>query len=98
MALVMIAAMAALPFLGPLPADAADAFRRNERLGRGVNILGWKKGNMDSRVRWTEFIARQAERRGWSWAYWQFAGHFVLFDMASQQSVEPIRKALLPRQ
>jgi endoglucanase len=51
---------------------------------------------MDSRARWTAFVARQAEKRGWSWAYWQFAGDFVLFDMPSQKWVQPIRQALMP--
>ena len=37
----MIAAISALPLLGLFPADAADAFRQNERLGRGVNIICW---------------------------------------------------------
>ena len=56
----------------------------------------YEKGDMDSRVRWTAFVARQAEKRGWSWAYWQFAGDFVLFDMATQKWVQPIREALIP--
>ncbi len=33
--------MMAFPFLGLFPSDAADAFRQKERLGRGVNIIGW---------------------------------------------------------
>jgi endoglucanase len=56
----------------------------------------YEKGAMDSRARWTAFVARQAEKRGWSWAYWQFAGDFVLFDMASQKWVQPVREALIP--
>ena len=55
----------------------------------------YERGDMDSRVRWTAFIARQAEKQGWSWAYWQFSGDFVLFDMASQKWVQPIRDALI---
>lgn len=56
----------------------------------------YEKGEMESRARWTACVARQAEKRGWSWAYWQFAGDFALFDMATQQWVQPIRAALLP--
>ena len=51
---------------------------------------------MDSRVRWTSFVASQAEKRGWSWAWWQFDGDFVLYDVGQDQWVEPIRKALVP--
>jgi endoglucanase len=56
----------------------------------------YEKGDMDCRVCWTAFVARQAEKRGWSWAYWQFAGDFVLFDMASQKWAMPILEALIP--
>lgn len=57
----------------------------------------YEKAGMDSRVRWTTFVARQAEKRGWSWAYWQFAGDFVLFEMSTQEWVQPIRDALIPQ-
>ena len=42
------------------------------------------------------FVAREAERRGWSWGYWQFDGDFIVFDMKTQQWVEPILRALIP--
>ena len=41
-------------------------------------------------------VRSEAERRGFGWAYWQFEGDFVVWDMAKQQWVEPIRKALIP--
>jgi endoglucanase len=47
-------------------------------------------------VRYTSFVAREAERRGWSWGYWQFDGDFIVFDMKTQQWVEPILRALIP--
>ena len=51
---------------------------------------------MDSRVRWTSFVARSVEKLGWSWGYWQFDGDFIVYDMKSQKWVEPIRGALIP--
>ena len=57
----------------------------------------YEKGEMASRVRWTGAVARQIEKRGWSWACWQFAGDFVLFDMRTQKWVEPLRDALIPK-
>ena len=56
----------------------------------------YDKGPMDSRVRWTSSIARAAEARGWSWAYWQFDSDFILYDIPHDQWVEPIRDALAP--
>ena len=52
-------------------------------------------GDMADRVRWTSFVAREAERRGWSWSYWQFDSDFVAYDIPGLQWVEPIRDALL---
>jgi len=52
--------------------------------------------DMDSRVRWTSFIARLAESQGWSWTYWQFDSDFVVYDIDAGKWVEPIRDALVP--
>jgi len=54
-------------------------------------------GPMDSRVRYTAFVARTAEGLGWSWAYWQFDSDFVVYDMAKDQWVAPILNALMGR-
>lgn len=56
----------------------------------------YDKAEMGSRVRWTSFVARQAEARGWSWGYWQFTGDFILFNMQAGQWSAPIRDALVP--
>ena len=57
----------------------------------------YEKADMPSRVRWATHVARQFEKEGWSWGYWQFADNFALFDMQTQKWVEPIRDALLPK-
>jgi len=51
---------------------------------------------MESRVRYTSFVARKAEAAGWSWAYWQFDSDFILWDMRADHWVEPILGALIP--
>jgi endoglucanase len=53
---------------------------------------------MDSRVRYTSFVARTAESLGWAWTYWQFDSDFIVWDMAKDRWVEPIWKALVPQQ
>jgi endoglucanase len=50
----------------------------------------------DGRVRYDNAVARAAEARGFSWGYWQFDKDFVLYDIANEQWVEPILKALIP--
>jgi endoglucanase len=56
----------------------------------------YDKADMASRVRYTSFVARQAERLGWSWSYWQFDSDFIVYDIANDRWVEPIRDALIP--
>jgi endoglucanase len=36
----------------------------------------YSRAAMDDRVAWTTFVAREAERRGFSWAYWEFDAGF----------------------
>jgi hypothetical protein len=56
----------------------------------------YDRGDIESRVRWTNSVARQAEKLGWSWAYWQFDGDFIVYDVKNDAWVEPIRRALVP--
>ena len=56
----------------------------------------YDKAPMESRVRYTSAVARAAEQRGWSFAYWQFDSDFILYDIGKDQWVEPIRDALVP--
>jgi endoglucanase len=52
---------------------------------------------LDLRVAYIDGVRSEAERDGFGWAYWQFEGDFVVWDMPKQQWIEPILKALIPR-
>lgn len=56
----------------------------------------YDKGDMGSRVRYISHVARIAESLGWAWAYWQFDGNFIAYNMDKDEWVEPIRNALVP--
>jgi len=56
----------------------------------------YDKGDMESRVRYTAHLARTAESLGWAWTYWQFDSDFIVYDMAQDDWVQPIWKALVP--
>jgi endoglucanase len=56
----------------------------------------YDKAPMDSRVAYTDAVARAAEKRGWAWAYWQFDSDFIVYDLNRDAWVEPIHKALIP--
>jgi len=78
--------------------ESAQAWaRRNNRpvfLGEfGV----YDKAAMESRVRYLDYVTRAMEKRGWSWAYWQFDSDFILYDIGKDKWVEPVLKALIPQ-
>jgi len=52
--------------------------------------------DIDSRGRWTSFVAREAESRGYSWAYWEFcAPQFGAYDQKTESWREPLKAALI---
>jgi len=56
----------------------------------------YSKADMDSRARWTAFVAREAEAQGFSWSYWEFCAGFGVYDLASGQWNELLVQALIP--
>lgn len=56
----------------------------------------YSKADMDSRALWTAYLARAAEERGFSWAYWEFCSGFGVYDPVNHKWVEPLHKALIP--
>jgi endoglucanase len=53
--------------------------------------------DMESRSRWTRFITREAEKQGFSWAYWEFCSGFGAYDPQADAWREPLKAALLDR-
>ncbi len=56
----------------------------------------YDRGDMDSRVRYTSYVARAAESLGWAWTYWQFDSNFIVYNIEKDEWVRPILKALIP--
>lgn len=55
----------------------------------------YSKADIDSRAAWTAFVARQAEERGISWAYWEFGAGFGVYDRGRAEWNEELLEALL---
>lgn len=58
----------------------------------------YSKADMASRVRWTAAVAREAEARGFAWAYWEFGAGFGIYDPARGLWREELLRALLPQE
>jgi len=57
----------------------------------------FQAADMESRVRWTRFVTREAEKLGFSWAYWEFCSGFGAYDPKTGKWREPLKAALLDR-
>jgi len=57
----------------------------------------YEKCGVESRQRWTSFVARSAEVHGMAWAYWEFCGNFGAYDPDLNTWREPLFEALRPR-
>jgi endoglucanase len=55
----------------------------------------YQNAPMASRVTWTNAMAREAEVRGFSWAYWEFAAGFGIYDPKQGEWRTELRDALL---
>jgi endoglucanase len=84
-----------------LAADFAKVAEWSKATGRQV-LLGefgaYDRSGTPTAMRsaYTEAVAREAERHGFAWAYWQFDSDFLAWDMERNGWVEPIHRALVP--
>ena len=71
------------------------AERENRPLYLG-EFGSYHKADMESRRRWTRCVREEAERRGISWAYWEFGAGFGVYDPESDSYREELLNALVP--
>lgn len=76
---------------------AAEWSRDNGDVPLWMGEFGaYSKADLDSRARWTEFVARSAEKRNIAWAYWDFASAgFGVYDYLNKIWQVSILKALI---
>jgi len=77
--------------------DAAQQW--SDKNGRPLHLgeFGvYEKAGMDSRIRWTQFVAREAEKRKWSWSYWEFNAGFGIYNMEKEAWKPGLLNALIP--
>lgn len=76
--------------------NAIQTFSKVNHIPVHIGEFGaYNKADMESRVRWTTYLARWFEEQGFSWAYWEFSAGFGIYDPASGQLRAPLADALL---
>jgi endoglucanase len=79
--------------------DMDKAVRWSEQYNRPIymgEFGAYSKADMASRARWTEHVAREAEARGFSWAYWEFCAGFGIYHADIKMWEMPLVNALVP--
>ncbi len=70
---------------------------RNNNVSLFLGEFGaYSKADMTSRVRWTYFVAREAEKRNIVWCYWEFCSGFGAYDPVKSEWRKDLLNALLP--
>jgi endoglucanase len=65
--------------------DAAALWGKENNRPINLGEFGtYKKADMESRVRWTRFVAESAVQRGMSLLYWDFCAEFALYDLQTK--------------
>ena len=57
----------------------------------------YREANKDDRALWTRAVAREAEKWGFSWSYWEFCSEFGAYDPAARRWRRPLLNALLDK-
>ncbi len=71
------------------------AYDNNKTLLLG-EFGAYSKADLESRVRWTSFVAREAEKRNISWAYWELCSGFGIIDGSLDNWNFQLLEALIP--
>ena len=79
-------------------AKVAEWARGNDRPILLGEFGAYDKSGTPSAMRaaYAAAVAREAERNGFGWAYWQFDSDFIVWDMGRDAWVGPIKEALIP--
>lgn len=75
------------------------AFDWSQKTGRKLWLSEfgvYDKGEMESRIRWTEWVVRLCEERGISWAYWEFGCGFGAYDIKNDCWKRELMSVLIP--
>jgi endoglucanase len=76
-------------------ARAAAWAKRHDRPIFLGEFGAFEGADLESRARWTRFVAREAERLGFSWAYWEFCAGFGAYDPRAEAWRPALKAALI---
>jgi endoglucanase len=79
-------------------ARAAAWTKKNQRPLFLGEFGAYSAADMAARARWTGAVAREAEKHGISWCYWEFGAGFGAYDLDARTWRKPLLRAMLNQQ
>lgn len=74
----------------------AKVFSEENNIPIHIGEFGaYSRADLDSRVKWTNFLARWFEEQDFSWSYWEFSAGFGIYNPSTRQYLQPLVDALL---
>lgn len=78
--------------------DTADQWARWFKRPIFMGEFGvYGKADPAKRARWTSFVRSEAEKRGFSWGYWEFGSGFGVYDRKAERWRPEVLEALIPK-
>ncbi len=78
--------------------DAAQNWAKEQNRPLYMGEFGaYSKADPASRARWTAFVRSEAEKRKFSWAYWEFCSGFGVYDRNSKKWRSDLLHSLSPK-
>ncbi len=71
----------------------AESFDRPIHVGE---FGAYSTADEESRIRWTRYVRKSSEARGFSWAYWEFGAGFGIYDRSTGQWRRDLLESLIP--
>ncbi|EON75220.1 Endoglucanase [Lunatimonas lonarensis] len=76
--------------------ESVADFSKRENIPIHMGEFGaYGKADMESRVRWTNFLSRYFDSVGYSWAYWEWSAGFGIYDPSTDTFKDRLVSALL---
>ncbi|NOY00090.1 MAG: glycoside hydrolase family 5 protein [Verrucomicrobia bacterium] len=78
--------------------DTAQGWAKEQNRPLYMGEFGaYSKADPASRARWTAFVRSEAEKRNFSWAYWEFCSGFGVYDSSSKKWRTDLLHSLIPK-
>ena len=76
--------------------EKAAAWAKQRSLPVFLGEFGaFQSADLDSRARWTRCVAREAEKLGFSWSYWEFCSGFGAYEPQAKKWRAALQSALI---